>query len=196
MPFLLDVNDTAQIAPTLKEAEAAFGAPVDVLLNNAGMSIDGRLLDVSPEDYDGVMSTNTRAPFFIAQAVARRLVATEREGSIINIASLIVMRPNTGIGVYGMSKAAVDFMTRTMAKEWSRHGIRVNALLPGYIETEMNTEFFQSDAGAKFVKLMPRRRIGKLTDLDGPTLLLASDASSGMSGASIVVDDGQLHGKF
>jgi NAD(P)-dependent dehydrogenase (short-subunit alcohol dehydrogenase family) len=196
MPFVLDVNDTTQIAPCLEQAEAAFGAPVDVLLNNAGMSIDGRLLDVSPDDYDGVMSTNTRAPFFIAQAVARRLVATEREGSIINIASLIVMRPNTGIGVYGMSKAAVDFMTRTMAKEWSRHGIRVNALLPGYIETEMNTAFFQSEAGARFLKLMPRRRIGKLTDLDGPTLLLASGASSGMNGASIVVDDGQLHGKF
>lgn len=196
VPYTLDVTETKRISPTLNAIEAEFGAPVDLLLNNAGMSREGRLLDAGEDTFDEVMQTNTRAPFFMAQAVARRLVETKREGSIINVASLIVLRPNAGIGVYGMSKASVDFMTRAMAKEWSRHGIRVNALLPGYIETEMNQQFFQSEPGVKFTQLMPRRRIGKLSDLDGPTLLLASEAGSGMTGASILVDDCQLHGKF
>ena len=118
MPYTLDVTETKRISPTLNAIEAEFGAPVDLLLNNAGMSREGRLLDAGEDTFDEVMQTNARAPFFMAQAVARRLVETKREGSIINVASLIVLRPNAGIGVYGMSKASVDFMTRAMAKEW------------------------------------------------------------------------------
>ena len=163
----LDVSDTAAIPKALDEIEAALGGPVDCLVNNAGMSIDGPLLDVKQEDFETVMNINTTAPLFIAQAVARRLVAAKQEGSIVNIASLVVHKVGTNIGSYSVSKAAIDQLTRAMAKEWSRYGIRVNALLPGYVLTEINRDFFATDAGAKFIQRLPRRRVLQVDALDG-----------------------------
>lgn len=192
----MDVTEHGAIEPALDSIEEQLGGPVNILLNNAGMSIDGPLLGVEPDAFDTIFGTNARAPFFVAQAVAKRLVAQEQEGSIINIASLITLRVINNIGVYAMSKAAVDQMTRAMAREWARHGIRVNSILPGYIETELNVDFFQSERGAQFIQTLPRRRIGQPEDLDGPVLLLASDAGKGMTGSSILVDDGQIHGRF
>ena len=192
----LDVSDTAAIPRALDEIEAALGGPVDCLVNNAGMSIDGPLLDVKQEDFETVMNINTTAPLFIAQAVARRLVAAKQEGSIVNIASLVVHKVGTNIGSYSVSKAAIDQLTRAMAKEWSRYGIRVNALLPGYVLTEINSDFFATDAGAKFIQRLPRRRVLQVDALDGPLLLLASDAGAGMTGTSMMVDDGQIFGKI
>lgn len=188
----LDMADPSAIAPALDAVEKALG-PIDCLVNNAGMSIDGPLLNVMPEDYAAVMAVNTTGPLLLAQAVAKRLVAEQREGSIVNIASLVVHKVGTNIGSYAISKAAIDQMTRCMAKEWARHGIRVNALLPGYVVTEINEAFFATDAGAKMVKRFPRRRVMQPADLDGPLLLLASDAGRGMTGTSLLVDDGQMH---
>ena len=192
----LDVNDNVAMDATLDAIEASFGAPVDCLINNAGMSIDGPLLDVTRDDFETVMGINSTGPLFMAQAVAKRLVAQEREGSIVNISSLVVHKVGTNIGSYGVSKAAIDQMTRCMAKEWARYGIRVNAILPGYVATEINEAFFARPAGARFVERMPRRRILEADALDGPLLLLASDAGRGMTGTSLLVDDGQMYAKI
>ena len=192
-PEVVDVNDHAAVATAVANIEASIG-PLDVLINNAGMSRDGPLLRVKPEDYDAVMETNTKAPFFLAQIVARRMVKDRRPGSIVNVGSLLSMRAVPGLGVYGMTKAAVEHMTQTMAREWARYDIRVNALLPGYIETEINSEHFQTPAGQKLVGKMPRRRVGEAKDLDGPLLLLASDAGDFMTGTSLEVHDGQVFG--
>lgn len=186
----LDVTDTAAIGGAVEQVEAALGC-VDVLVNNAGMGQDSSALDATEEEYDRVMGTNTKAPYFVAQAVARRMVAAQRGGSIINIGSLTYSRPVGRLSAYCMSKSAIDHMTNCMAKEWARHEIRVNALHPGYVETEINAAFFGSEAGQRFVSKFPRRRIGTPADLDGPLLLLASDAGRFMTGSSVVVDDGQ-----
>ena len=188
----LDVADPSAIGPAIDAVEAALG-PIDCLINNAGMSIDGPLLKVTPEDYASVMAVNTTGPLFLAQAVAQRMVADKREGSIVNVASLVVHKVGTNIGSYAISKAAIDQMTRAMAKEWARYGIRVNALLPGYIITELNEAFFATDAGARMIQRFPRRRVLHPDALDGPLLLLASDAGRGMTGTSLLVDDGQIH---
>ena len=160
------------------------------------MSGEGMFLDTLEDDYDRVMALNTKAPYFMAQHFARRLVATNREGVIINIASLVVNKPMTSLSVYGISKAAIDMATRSMAKELGRHKIRVNSILPGYILTEINSDFFASTDGKKMIQMMPAKRLGKLTDLDGPLLLLASDAGRGINGASLSVDDGQIFSKL
>ena len=189
----LDVTDTASIGAAVEEVERALGT-VNVLVNNAGMGQDSSALEATEEEYDRVMDTNTKGPYFVAQAVARRLVAAKQGGSIINIGSLVQQRPVGRISAYGMSKAGIDYMTRTFAKEWARHEIRVNSLHPGYIETEINSDFFQTAPGQGLIKRFPRRRVGQPRDLDGPLLLLASDASQFMTGSSIDVDDGQAFG--
>ena len=191
----LDVSDTDAIGPMLDEVEAALG-PIDCLVNNAGMSIDNLLLKVSREEYDKVMSVNTTAPLFLAQQVAARLIEREREGCVINVASLVVHKVVPSLAAYSASKAALDQLTRAMALEWARNGIRVNALLPGYVETELNEAFFATEAGASFVQRMPRRRLLTPEELDGPLLLLASDAGRGMSGTSLLVDDAQMFAKI
>lgn len=190
----LDVTDLQAIDPVLAEAEAALG-PIDVLVNNAGISMEGRALEVDAAAYDAVLNVNTRGPFFMAQAVARRMVADERPGSIVNIASLISLKVVNNLATYAMSKSALDHMTRALAREWARHGIRVNSIQPGYIKTEINAEFFDSPPGQKFIASMPNKRLGMPSDLDGPLLLLASDASRGMSGACLLVDDNQINAK-
>jgi NAD(P)-dependent dehydrogenase (short-subunit alcohol dehydrogenase family) len=186
----LDVTDAAAIAPALDRAEAALG-PVDILVNNAGLSVLGLAADISAVDFDKVMSTNLRAPFLLATEVGRRLIKNKREGRIINIASIGAFRVLPGTTPYCMSKAGLAMMTQCLAREWANKGITVNAICPGFIETELNDEWFGSDKGKAQIAGFPRRRLEQATDLDGMLLLIASEASRAMTGSVLTVDDGQ-----
>ena len=190
----LDVTDHASIKSAIAHAETEAG-PIDILVNNSGVSTTGKLVDVSPEDYDFVFDTNTKGSFFVAQEVAKRMILRfkaepARQFRIINIASVAGLRVLSQIGVYCMSKAAAVQMTKAMALEWGRYGINVNAICPGYIETEINREYFASEAGKKLIDVLPRKRVGQPEDLDGLLLLLASDESRFINGAIMTADDG------
>lgn len=192
-PIVMDVTDVASVREGVAAAEAALG-PIDVLVNNSGVSVTARIGDVEEPDYDFVMNTNLKGAFFVAQAVGRSMIAAKRPGRIINIASAAGLRPLAQISVYGMSKAGVIHMTRAMALEWGRYNINVNALCPGYIETEINRDYWNTDGGRKLLGMLPRRRVGKPEDLDGLILLLASDRSGFVNGAVIAADDGLTAG--
>ncbi|MEI9926926.1 MAG: SDR family oxidoreductase [Sphingomonas sp.] len=183
----LDVTDRARI-----RAIGAELAQADIVVNNAGIVREGAALDQSEEDWDAVIDTNLTGMFLVAQAAGRAMRARGRGGSIINIASILGLRQAGGVLPYAVSKAGVIQMTKSLALEWARHGIRVNALAPGYIHTEINDAFWQSEAGLAMIRRIPQRRLGQLADLDGPLLLLASDASAYMTGSVMVVDGGHL----
>ncbi len=190
----LDVTDHASIKSAIAHAETEAG-PIDILVNNSGVSTTGKLVDVTPEDYDFVFDTNTKGSFFVAQEVAKRMILRSkaepsRQFRIINIASVAGLRVLSQIGVYCMSKAAAVQMTKAMALEWGRYGINVNAICPGYIETEINREYFASEGGKKLIEVLPRKRVGKPEDLDGLLLLLSSDESRFINGAIMTADDG------
>jgi hypothetical protein len=193
----LDVTDPVSIKAAVAHAETEMGS-IDILVNNSGVSTTQRLLDVTPEDYDFMMNTNTRGAFFVAQEVAKRMIArakgaapgTFTGGRIVNVASMAGLRVMGQIGVYCVSKAAVIHMTRAMALEWGRFGINVNALCPGYIDTEINHHLWSTDAGAKLVQMMPRKRVGAPKDLDTPLLMLCANESHFVNGAVIAADDG------
>jgi hypothetical protein len=193
----LDVTDPASIKSAVAHAETEMGA-IDILVNNSGVSTTQRLLDVSPEDYDHVMNVNTRGAFFVAQEVAKRMIARSKGeapgtfagGRIVNIASMAGLRVLGQIGVYAMSKAAVIHMTRAMALEWGRFGINVNALCPGYIATEINQPHWQTEAGKKLVQMLPRKRVGKPEDLDVALMMLCAKESGFVNGAVVAADDG------
>lgn len=190
----MDVTDYASIKSAIAHAETEAG-PIDILINNSGVSSTQRLVDVTPEDYRQVMDTNLQGAFFVAQEAAKRMILRAkgdptRQHRIINIASVAGLRVLSQIGVYCMSKAGVVQMTKAMALEWGRHGINVNAICPGYIETEINREYFQSDGGQKLIDMLPRKRIGHPEDLDGLLLLLSADESRFINGAIITADDG------
>jgi NAD(P)-dependent dehydrogenase (short-subunit alcohol dehydrogenase family) len=181
----LDVQDEASIA-------AAFEAvpDCDILVNNAGIAATRPFLEHSAADFDQVLSINLRGAFLVGQAAARRMVANKSGGSIINIASVLGERVIPGVVGYTAAKAGLIQMTRQMAVELARHNIRVNAIAPGYIASDINAEFFASEAGQAMVKRIPQRRLGKPEDLDGAVLLLASPASAHMTGSVITVDGG------
>ncbi|TFW33157.1 SDR family oxidoreductase [Massilia horti] len=190
----LDVTDLASIKAAVAHAETEAG-PLDILVNNSGVSSTQRLLDVSEEDYTYVMDTNLRGAFFVAQQVAKRMIARakgdpRKQHRIVNIASVAGLRVLPQIGVYCMSKAGVVQMTKAMAVEWGRYGINVNAICPGYISTEMNEDYFETDQGRKLLDMLPRKRPGKPEDLDGLLLLLAAEESHFINGAVITADDG------
>jgi NAD(P)-dependent dehydrogenase (short-subunit alcohol dehydrogenase family) len=185
----LDVTDVASVRAGVAAAEAALG-PLDILVNNSGVSVTKRAGEVEEADYDFVMDTNAKGAFFVAQAAGRAMIAAKRPGRIVNIASAAGLRVLGQLSVYCMSKAAVIHLTRALALEWGRYGINVNALCPGYIETEINRDYWQTDGGRKLVAMLPRRRVGKPEDLDGLLLLLASEQSGFVNGAVIAADDG------
>jgi hypothetical protein len=193
----LDVTDPDSIRAAVAHAETEMGA-IDILVNNSGVSTTQKLTDVTPEDYDYVMDTNTRGAFFVAQAVAKRMIArskgeapgTYTGGRIVNVASMAGLRVLSQIGVYAMSKAAVVHMTRAMALEWGRYGINVNAICPGYIDTEMNHHYWQTEGGQKLVDMLPRKRVGQPQDLDPVLMMLCSNQSHFVNGAVISADDG------
>lgn len=188
---VMDVTDQASIERGLDAAEAAFG-PVTVLVNNAGVTVTRAALDLDEAAWDQVVDTNLKGVWFAAQSVARRMVRHGQGGNIVNIASILGLRVAGGVAPYAVSKAGVVQLTKALALEWARHRIRVNALAPGYIETELNSDFFRSEAGQALMKRVPQRRLGEARELDGPLLLLASPASTYMTGSVVAVDGGHL----
>ncbi len=186
----LDVTDAAQISPAFDAAEAALG-PVNLLVNNAGLSINGAAADLAIADFDTVMSTNLRGPFLLAQEAGRRMIARKSGGRIINIASITAFRVLPGSAPYCISKAALAMMTQCLAREWARYDINVNAISPGFIETELNAAWFEGEKGQAQIKSFPKRRLQHAEDLDGMLLLLASDASRAITGAMLTVDEAQ-----
>jgi len=181
----LDLTDAAA---RLSLAEQA--GPVDILINNAGIVRPASALEHTEQDWDAVLDTNLKAVFFVAQAMARAM--KERGGNIVNVASILGLRQGPGVVSYAVSKAGVVQMTKALALEFARHGIRVNALAPGYIETPINREYWGTPAGQALIKRIPQRRLGQLEDLDGPLMLLASDDSRYMTGSTLVVDGGHM----
>jgi NAD(P)-dependent dehydrogenase (short-subunit alcohol dehydrogenase family) len=194
----LDVSDIDSIKSAVAHVETEMGA-IDILVNNSGISsTQCKLTEVTPEDYDEVFDVNTRGAFFVAQEVGKRMIARSRGaapgtftgGRIVNIASMGGLRVLAQIGVYCMSKAAVVHMTRSMALEWGHHGINVNAICPGYIETEMNHHHWQTEQGQKVIETLPRRRLGQPQDLDAVLMMLCANESHFVNGAVIQADDG------
>ncbi|MDR3531571.1 MAG: glucose 1-dehydrogenase [Rhodopila sp.] len=187
----MDVTDASSVGQALTEAESQFG-PVAILINNAGVTMTRAALDVAENDWASVIDTNLKGAWVVAQHAARRMIDNATGGSIVNIASILGLRVAGGVAPYAISKAGVVQMTKALALEWARYRIRVNALAPGYIETELNDAFFVSDAGKALIRRIPQRRLGEARELDGPLLLLASDAGSYMTGSVIAVDGGHL----
>nr|WP_057924289.1 SDR family oxidoreductase [Burkholderia ambifaria] len=190
----LDVTDVQSIKAAIAHAETEAGT-IDILVNNSGVSTMQKLVDVTPADFEFVFDTNTRGAFFVAQEVAKRMIMRANGNGkppyrIINIASVAGLRVFPQIGLYAMSKSAVVQMTRAMALEWGRHGINVNAICPGYIDTEINHYLWETEQGQKLQSMLPRRRVGKPQDLDGLLLLLAADESQFINGSIISADDG------
>jgi NAD(P)-dependent dehydrogenase (short-subunit alcohol dehydrogenase family) len=187
----LDVTDPASVDAALRRTVELAGAP-DIVVNNAGIAQTKAALDLTEQDWRDVMGTNLDGAWRVAQASARAMVAAKKPGSIINIASVLGMRVATHLLAYATAKAGLIQLTQALALEWARHGIRVNAIAPGYIETEINSGFFATEAGQAMVKRVPQRRIGTADELDGALFLLASAASSYMTGSVIVVDGGHV----
>jgi 3-oxoacyl-[acyl-carrier protein] reductase len=186
----VDVTDGKSVEMCVGTAEKTLGA-IDILVNNAGIAVTKPLLEHAEEDWDSVLDTNLKGVWLMAQEVARRMVHCGRGGSIINIASVLGERGISQLPGYCASKGGIINLTRAMAVELTPHGIRVNAIAPGYIETDMNRQFFETQAGKRLVKRIPQRRLGQAEDLDGALLLLASDASRYMTGSVITIDGGQ-----
>ena len=185
----MDVTDRESVDIAVERAETALG-PLDVLVNNAGVAITRPFLDLTEREWHDVMDVNLDGTFRVAQAVALRMRAAGKGGSIVNIASVLAERVAAQVAPYATSKAALVQLTRAMALELARDRIRVNALAPGYIETPLNRDFFATEGGQALVKRVPQRRLGRVEDLEGALLLLCSDASSFMTGATIAVDGG------
>jgi NAD(P)-dependent dehydrogenase (short-subunit alcohol dehydrogenase family) len=190
----LDVTQQESIADGVEHVERAVG-PIDILVNNSGVSTTQRLTEVTAADFDHVFATNVKGAFFMAQAVAQRMIGRAKaspdfRGRIVNIASIAGLRVLPQIGIYCMSKAAVVQMTRAQALEWGRYGINVNAICPGYIRTEINEAYWETEGGRKLVQMLPRRRVGHAEDLDGTLLLLVAEESQFINGAIIAADDG------
>jgi NAD(P)-dependent dehydrogenase (short-subunit alcohol dehydrogenase family) len=193
----MDVTDLTSIRAAVAHAETEVGS-IDILVNNSGVSTTQRIQEVSEEDFDYIFDTNVKGAFFVAQEVGKRMLARARGaapgtftgGRIINIASMAGLRPLAQIGAYAMSKAAVVQMTKAMALEWGRFEINVNAICPGYIDTEINHRHWETEQGQKLINMLPRKRVGKPQDLDALLVLLASSESHFINGAVIAADDG------
>mgnify|MGYP000356765174 CR=1 FL=1 len=185
----LDVTDTASIEAALDDVEAALG-PVTVLVNNAGVVIDKALAETQPDEWTQVIDTNLTGCWLTAQAVAKRMIARGAGGRIVNISSILGETATGRVHGYAASKAGINQLTRTMAVELARHEIAVNAIAPGYIETDLNRDFLNGPGGERIQKRVPQRRFGVPADLEGALLLLTSPAGGYMTGAILTVDGG------
>jgi NAD(P)-dependent dehydrogenase (short-subunit alcohol dehydrogenase family) len=188
-PVDLDVQSGKSVSAAFDAIEQALG-PIDIVVNNAGISIVKPALDMPEEDWDAVVDTNLRGAWLVTQTAAKRWVAAKRPGVVVNIASILGLRTIGQVAPYNASKAGLIHLTRALAMEWARYDIRVNAICPGYIETEMNSDFWKTPAGQRLIERIPQRRIGQPEHLDGALLLLASDAGSFMTGSVLTVDGG------
>ncbi|MBN9033437.1 MAG: 2-deoxy-D-gluconate 3-dehydrogenase [Rhizobiales bacterium 63-7] len=184
----MDVTNPVSVGQAFENARMRF----DIIVNNAGISGAGSALDIEESTWDAVVDTNLKGVFCVAQAGARKMREDKHGGSIVNIASILGLRVAGQVAAYTASKAAVVQLSQALALEWARYGIRVNALCPGYFETELNKEFFSSEAGQALIKRIPQRRLGRLEELDAPLLLLCSQAGSFITGATLAVDGGHL----
>ena len=189
----MDVTDTASIGKALDAAEAALG-PVTVLINNAGIAIEKLAVEQTEADWDAVINANLKGAYFLATEMARRMIARKQEGNIVNVASVLGLSVMKFLSPYTISKAGIIQATKAMALEFASQRIRVNALAPGYIDTEMNHDVWATPAGEKLIKQIPQRRVGAESDLDGAIMLLASSASRYMTGSVVAVDGGFLLG--
>jgi len=187
----LDVQNPKACSNALTSVRDNIGV-ADILINNAGIARASRFLDASVEDTETVFAVNQNSVWHLSQLVCNQMIDANKSGSIINIASILGLDIMAGVGSYSVSKAAVVQMTKVMALELARHNIRVNAIAPGYFDTEINEGFLHSDAGLKIIKRVPARRVGELDDLTGLLLLLASEKSAYMTGSIIPVDGGHL----
>lgn len=189
--FAMDVTDPDSVRNGVEEAVRLVGKAPDVLVNNAGTTLTKSAIDLTPAEWSGVVDTNLTGAFTVAQAVAREMRGAGG-GSIVNIASILGLRVAGMVAPYAASKAALIQLTKALALEWARDGIRVNALAPGYIGTDLNRDFFETEPGQRLIKRIPQRRLGRPEDLDGALLLLCSDASAYMTGSVIEIDGGHL----
>ena len=189
LPVVLDVTDPASVSKAVETAETELGR-LDILVNNAGVTQPKMAIDVTEEDWDSVVGTNLRGSWRVAQETARHMKRLGHGGSIINIASILSFGVTRQLSTYAISKAAVVQMTKAMAVELTRDNIRVNAIAPGYIETDFNRDFFATDRGKKMISRIPQQRLGQMSDLDGALLLLAGDGSQYMTGSVITIDGG------
>lgn len=189
VPVAMDVGNRASVEQAIAETVAALGG-LDILINNAGIAGTAPLLTETEEDWDRIIDTNLKGAFLVAQAAAKAM--KENGGSIINIASVLGIRIMGNVGAYATSKAGLVQLTKAMALEWARYKIRVNAICPGYVLTDINREFMATDAGQAIAKRIPMRRIAQVDDLDGPLLLLASDAGAYLTGVALPVDGGHV----
>lgn len=187
----LDVTNGASVRACFNKVGRLAGVP-SIVINNAGVTVTRPALEQSEDDWDRVVDTNLKGCWLVAREAAGRLVAAGAPGSIVNVASILGERVAGGVAPYAISKAGILQATRALALEWARHRVRVNAILPGYIATELNQEFLASAAGERLKGRIPTRRFGEPADLDGPLLLLASDAGRHMTGALLAVDGGHL----
>jgi NAD(P)-dependent dehydrogenase (short-subunit alcohol dehydrogenase family) len=187
----LDVTDARSVHEAVAAAVAQLGG-LDILVNNAGTTVTRTMLDLSEAEWDAVLDVNLKGCFLVAQAAARAMVQAGRGGAIVNIASILGLRASAQLAPYIASKAGLVRLSQAMALEFARYNIRVNALCPGYIETDINHAFFATQHGEALVKRIPQRRLGRMTELDGPLLLLCSDAGSYITGATLAVDGGHL----
>lgn len=182
----MDVADAGSVAAALK------GRSFDIVINNAGTTLSASALDHGVDDIDRIIDTNLKGAFHVARVAAAAMAAHGNGGAIVNVASILGMRVAGHVAAYAASKGGLVQLSRALALEWARHDIRVNALCPGYVETELNRDFFASDAGRALIRRVPQRRLGKPSDLDGPLLLLVSDLGRFMTGTEIVADGGHL----
>ena len=192
--FAMDVEDETSVIAGYDAIEAAFGAPESVIAN-AGINVEGSALDIAIEDFDKVLAVNTRGVFLTAREGARRMIkagspASER-GRILLVASIGAHKVLPGLTAYVASKAATAHMGKSLAREWARKGISVNVLCPGYIRTELNDDWFDSEGGQKLVASFPRKRLMETSDLEAMALYLTSDAARSVTGGVFTVDDGQ-----
>jgi len=191
VPLALDVGSVSAIEAGLAEASAALGG-LDVLINNAGVAEPERALEITEPQWDAHLDINLKGCFFAAQSAARIMTKQESGGSIVNIASILGERVAVSVAPYSAAKAGLIQLTKSLALEWARYKVRVNALAPGYVITDLNRDFFETEQGRALLSRVPMRRAADLADLDGPLLLLCSDASRFMTGAVVAVDGGHL----
>jgi NAD(P)-dependent dehydrogenase (short-subunit alcohol dehydrogenase family) len=191
-PVRMDVEDEASIMAAYDQAEKTFGV-VDIVLANAGLNAQGPALELEADALAQLLRVNVQGVYLTAREAARRLIASgaPERGRIILVGSVGTLKPLPGLTAYSLSKAAVGMMGKGLAREWARYGVNVNTICPGWIATELNSDWLASDAGEKLVKSFPRRRVMKPADLDGLVLFLASDASESVTGGVFSVDEGQ-----
>lgn len=187
----MDVTDPASVQRAVEQAERGLGR-LDILVNNAGITASSRFLETSEEEWNAVLDTDLTGLMRVGQETARRMAARGEGGAILNVASILGVRPAPQVAAYAAAKAASISLTQSMALELARHRIRVNALAPGYIETDLNSAFLRSPAGEALARRVPMRRFGAAEDLDGAVLLLVSDAGRFITGATLPVDGGHL----